>query len=255
MDIFVFEDERKFETVDGEGKTFNLKIVKPTQEQISQADLRYKIKFSQALRMGAMTKAQAEKFIRDNDLLDDETSQRRDEIIAKISILRDDISEEIDKDNGIKVIKEISALRAELDNIHSISMDIMNQTSEAYAEDFRIQWLCSELTMKEDGARYFEDYEDFAKSISDVATADEVKNLILFLNNLKDNFEMEFEENKWLLDKQIINKNGTINLDGLFDDIEDKKDEGKVSSKTSKSPIKKKSKAKSKNKEKNKKKE
>ncbi len=46
MDIFIYEDERVFDTVDRNGKDIKLKLIKPNQKDISDADLRYKTKFA-----------------------------------------------------------------------------------------------------------------------------------------------------------------------------------------------------------------
>lgn len=238
MDIFVFEDERKFKTVEkvqekaGEkagDKTGDkieekeqelwLKIVKPTQEQISEADLRYRIKFAQALRMKAMTKAQAEMFIKKENILDEETIKRREELYAQINKLRIDITDETDRAKGIEMAGKIGTLKSELETINRLTMDIYNQTAEAFADDFRLQWLCVELTQREDGTKYFKDYKQFSESVEDMATIDSIKNMILFLNNLKDNFEMEFEENKWLLDKHIIKEDGSMDFEAMYNDI------------------------------------
>lgn len=249
MDIFIFDNERKFEIKDKDDKAVKLKVVKPTQEQISNADLRYKQKFSQALRGGAMTRAQAEIFIKKNDLVDADTLARRDEVLLEINNLRNQLADKDKKTDGIAIIKQINEYRTELENINNISMDIMNQTAESYADDFRIQWLCCELTQNEDDTNYFKDYEDFATRINETSTIDIVKNVILFLNNLKDNFEMEYEENKWLLDKQIMNDDGTINFENLLEDgektdieVPEKKTKSKPKTKSKKTTAKKKNK-------------
>ena len=243
MSIYIYEDEKVFDTVDRNDKEITLKIVKPTQKDISDADLRYKTKFAQAIRDKVMTRAQAEKLIRENEILDNETLIRRDEICNKLTVLRSGLVSLKDKDKGLRVIREINELRDELENINNLTLDIMNQTAEAYSEEFRLQWLACVLARTEDNERYYEDYEDFNKSMSEQATLDVMKNLILFINNLKDNFELEFKENQWLLEQKIIKEDGSINVD-LFmkkdNKIEETKVEEKVVKKTTKKSTKKK---------------
>ncbi len=238
MDIFIYEDERVFDTVDRNGKDIKLKLIKPNQKDISDADLRYKTKFAQALRDKVMTRAQAEKLIRENQILDQDSLIRRDQISNKLSVLRGGLLSLKDREKGLRVIKEINELRDELENINNLTLDIMNQTAEAYAEEFRLQWLACVLTRTEDDEKYYEDYEDFNKSMSEQATLDIVKNLILFINNLKDNFELEFGENQWLMEQDIIKEDGSINVD-LFLTKNDKTEKTKVEKKSIKKNTKK----------------
>ena len=233
MSIFIYQDERTFKVSDKNDKELKLKIVKPNQKQLSDADLRYKTKFAQALREKVMTRAQAEKHIRENGFMDDDTLARRDDVARQINTLRDKLVTTDDRARGLDLIKEINELRGELENINSLTIDIMNQTAEAYAEDFRLQWLASELVKNLDGSNYFEDYEDFVGEMNTSIALESIKQMILFLNNLKDNFEMEYDENKWLLNKNIINEDGSFNYDGLSGEVDDlKSDIGSVISKS-----------------------
>lgn len=239
MSIYTFEKERLFKTVDENDKEITLKVVRPNNKEISDADLKYKTKFAQALRDGVMTRAQAEKLIRDHNILSDDIIESRDQIAAKMSRLRADLGFIKDRDKGLEIVKQINELREELENINSLTLDIMNQTAEAYAEDFRLQWLTSVLIVDENNEKYFEDYEDFVDSIESSATLDCIKALILFVNNLKDNFELEFDENKWLLEQDVIKEDGTINLESFVDKKDDAEKDVKEP-KTKKKAIKKK---------------
>ncbi len=233
-EIFVFEKERIFKTKDRDEKKITLKIVRPTNEQSRKSDLYYKAKFSEAIQTGVMTRAQAERFIREKKLLDDKTLTRFKEIADEINSLRDSLgSISIDeKSKGIETINKIRDLRTEMDSINDLSAGILEQTAESYADEFRVQWLCSELTLKEDDTKFFSDYEEFDKLMDSQAVIDSVRNLIFFMNNIRDNYETVLEENKWLIDNKIMNEDMSINVDNLVESV--KKPKKVIKNKTNK---------------------
>lgn len=218
MSIFTEnEKERTFKTVNKEGKEIELKIIDPKQAQLSQADLIYKSKFREALEAGVMTRAVAEKFIRENKVLDKETLDKRDEVAFKINDLRKTLSALTDKDRdeAFEIIQKINDLRGDLENISNLTLDIMNQTAESYAEDFRYQYLTAELTYTIDNKKYFSNWKNFTDNIGEISTIDAVKTAIFFFNNLNDNYEMGYEENSWLYEQGILNEDGTANIENI----------------------------------------
>lgn len=217
MDIWSNEEERKFTVKNKEGKELNLKIVKPTQEQIHSADLIYKKKFSQALREGVITRAQAEYLLKKNGIIDEQLLIKRDEMIRSLHDLRNKLIDLDDRAEGLNVVKEIGKLNQEIESINAITQEIMHETAESHADNIKVQWLLCELTLKEDGNKYFANYQAFMDSVNDVVTVEALKHMILFLNNLKPNFEMEYQENKWMLEQKILNEDGTLNIKGLVD--------------------------------------
>ena len=203
--------ERVFETEDISGNKINLKIIRPNQEQINEADLKYKIKYAQALREGVMTRAQAEIFIKKQNIVDETILKRRDELVIELGITRLKLRDEKDNMKCLDFIKQINNIKTELTNINLLTFDIMNQTAEMYAEDFRIQWLCYLITKTIDNSSWFKDYRDFANRINEKSTIDAVKTMLVFFNGLDDKIEMSFDENKWLMEKNILNQDGTFN--------------------------------------------
>ena len=198
--------ERAFKVVlDGVEKSY--RIIKPNFLQGNRADLVRKKAFTEALREGLMTAIQMREFLEKNEFYSKsstEIDRFDEEILAECARLKDFTTEE----EATPVVLHIKELRA-LKMVETFKLNsIYENTAEIYADSIRNQFYASELARDDKGGRVWKTYEEFREKASDQLAQEALLNVMLFMARIADNYQMEYEENKFLLKLGIIDKEG-----------------------------------------------
>ena len=198
--------EREFEVVlDSQKKKF--KLVKPNFIQGNKADLVYKAAFNEALRMGVPTAVQMKEFVDGQDFFvkSGESLKNIDVDIDKLCKELEKFSSESEATMTILKVKELRARRM-VENFKINS--IYENTAESYAEGVRNQFYSAELLRDSSNGKVFKSFDEFKEKASDNLAQETLINVMMFMARISDNFQMEYPENKWMLEKGIIDDKG-----------------------------------------------
>lgn len=195
--VSVEEKERVFKII-RDGVELEVKIVQPDQNIVEEADLKYRQKYTEALRNKLMTRAQCSRFIRDEKILDEKIIKRSEEIEVSISELRERLKGDIDAATGFLCVTEINLLKAEATEIDSLTYDIYKNSAEGYADDFKTQWLTYRLVRNLDGTPLYSSFKEYCDFMSKPEMSYVVSNTLKFLYGMKSDYESYLPESEWL---------------------------------------------------------
>ena len=206
------EEDRSFTVKLKDKSELKLKVVRPTQQQVLKADEIYRIAFAKAVRAEIMTGAEADKYVKKMKLWDKDD----DKHVLSLQKEMSDLQKKVDDDKfdnkaeGYLAALSLQQKRDELYGLTRKVSSIHDNTAENASEELKIQNICCMTILKEDGSPFFADFEDFSKRANEQATADALKEAILFHSRIKSNFTMDFPENKWM------NKHGFMDDSGNY---------------------------------------
>jgi hypothetical protein len=198
--------ERKFSiVVDVEEKEYM--IVRPNYLVGNKADLIYKKGFTDAIDIGLMTTFQMSEKLEDIEYYNKNSEQQKkiDEDIATNEALLDTFETEDEATPTILKLKELRARRL----LASFKINSMYEnTAESYAETVRNQFYASELTRTLDGDKVWKNFNAFKEDISNELAQTSVTQVMLFNARLKNNYEMDYPEQQWMLKHGLIDDEG-----------------------------------------------
>jgi len=203
-------NRKVFETFDKDGKEIKLAIVRPTQEITNKADLKYVAAVSNAIREGAMTKAECELLIKERGIWGEKQEKKiekiRKEMRTNEKIL---LAKGLSKSKGGKAAKEIQRLRSEMLVIMMDKNAYMDLCAEAYGDKIRNQVYIACCTVYADsGEPFYEDVNDYLARSEEIASIQALANLTYFLNDIDEDYASKFIENQYMRENKLMDKEG-----------------------------------------------
>lgn len=203
--------DREFTTVDKDGKEVSVVFKHPTQSQIMKGDFTYRKYFSEAIREGLMTNAEATKLLKDRQIWSQEMDNKEIALRKEINDIENEFRESsITKDDGLVKRIKLKGLRNELDELTSVYSSISNNTAESVASEYRMQFYASDCSYFKDGMRkIFKDINDFRSRLDEAISLDcyrhaVVVNYELALGRaLPDGLNADYPEDSWFLENAI----------------------------------------------------
>lgn len=176
----------------------------PNQKDINEGDLVYKTKYSEALRYGALSAAEAQKILDEREIWtkgDDVTVQ---ELFFKLHEFGDKLMKTDKFAVAANIIYEMEKVRTDILRLNMRKNNILDNTAEAYADDHRLQFYCVVCSFHEDDNQIFKDIHDYLdRAQEEIATVVMTKTIHLIANDGKD-FRSEWPEFKWRIEKGLI---------------------------------------------------
>lgn len=195
---------RSFKTIDSSGKEVSLKLIKPNQKVMSDADFLFKKEFSRCIRNGLITNSEAFKIMKENGTwtdADDDAANKLREEIKELELKLNDSS--LTEEAGKEVCDKLASLRDDLSSLNSRFNSITENTAENTANEMRLMYWAANCVLYEDGKRVFKDLENFISRSGEKIVQDSYKEAMLLnmeLNfgiTLSSNLADELPENKW----------------------------------------------------------
>lgn len=214
------EADRTF-TVKIADETKVLEIKVPTTEILDEAYKVYNTTFANAIKSKALLRPKLDDFIREQGLWNE---QKEAEVGRLTKEIRD--GQKALSAGGIKLAQakgialKVRKLRAELRDVMSVKSELDTHTAEGQADNARFNYLVSACTVYNDTKKpVFKDLADYiTRSNEPVANAAATKYAHL-MYDLKDNYEAELPENKFLKEFNFVNEDlKLVDKDGNFVD-------------------------------------
>lgn len=192
--IFLNNEEREFY------------FKQPTHKDILAIDMEYRKGYSNAIREGVMSEAEAKKLAEKQGAWTKEEELVLSQVTLQISLLESIVKNEDNKrsiEEIRKAAKDLSAKRSDMIEMISRKVDITSRSAEGYANQQKIHKLielcCVEKT-KEGDIRLFngrKDYEEFVENNPDVLSQI-VRNAYYFEYGDPEKMSKEWPEYKFL---------------------------------------------------------
>ena len=180
--------------------------IRPTQQQTMDAELVYKTKYSEALRYGALTTAEALRIIEERDLWTEDDRTKVADLLVEVHKLGLKLETEKSLKEGLLLIAEIEEKRMEVLRVNMKRNAILDNTSESYADEQRLQFYIVECTYKEDGSKLFKTKEALINASDEHATVLATKFLIYLVANDGEDFRKDWPDYKWREKHALVNE-------------------------------------------------
>src|SRR5574338_954643 len=113
-------ENRIFSSKDKEGKEVTLRFNRPSQKTISEGDFLYRQQFSNALRKGILTTAEATRILKENGTWGEKQEEESAELRRKIKELEEQFQNPgLSNEVGEDLVKEVRTLRVKLQDLTS----------------------------------------------------------------------------------------------------------------------------------------
>jgi hypothetical protein len=190
---------------DLDGKKYFIRL--PTQRDMNEADLVYKTKYSEALRYGALSTAEALKIISERKIYNSEDDFKIKELFFKLHELGEKLLSITKFSPAAEVIFEMEKVRNEIISINMKKNNILDNTAEAYADEHRLQFYSVACTFASDGKQVFKDVDEYLERASEsLAKVAITKTIHLIANGGKD-FRAEWPEYRWRVKQGLMDEN------------------------------------------------
>ena len=170
---------------------------RPTQQQTMDAELVYKTKYSEALRYGALTTAEAIRIIEERDLWTEDDRQKVSDLLLEVHQMGVTLSKETSVTKGLDMVNEIQDKRIEILRVNMKRNAILDNTSESYADEQRLQFYIVECTFKEDGTKLFKDKSELIDASDEHHTVLSTKFIIYLISNEGEDFREGWPDYEW----------------------------------------------------------
>lgn len=204
-------------------------IIKPTTKKNEDASMEYNRVFSKALQSGALLRETLDKYMRKQNLWDDDKELQYAEIFARIGE-----KEESLKSGGIKLSEaknialSMKTDRAELQNLIAEKNVLDQNTAQGQAENARFNYLlvvC--LVYNDNGLCVFDSVDDFDAVAEEAEEGQEnvallsAQKFAAYYYGVDDDFERNLTENKFLKQYGFVNDDlDLVNEEGNLVDFE-----------------------------------
>jgi hypothetical protein len=226
------EKEKSFQVEltenNGENKTVNIVVKKPSSTILTAAQrLGAKI-WTDCVREGIMTRKELEKFMKEQNIWDDNKDKEQQKIIQEISNLEKKLyvngnaGKKLKASEGKNIAIEMRIKRNELRDLIAEKMSLEQNTAESISENSKFEYLVSSCTFYENGQKVYSNLEDYQNRADDKLAFMAASNLAAMIYSVDKDFEAKLPENKFLKmfnfvddDLNLVNKEGeTVDLDG-----------------------------------------
>jgi len=212
---------RVIETQDREGRTVKVIIEKPTQSQLNESQLRYNVAWAEAMRQGALLRAEAEEIIAKRKLWDDQKEKKFNELRYKLRQMEmklRDIDKLEDEQQRIKqgrpIALEMRKLRTQLNRLNESRNEVLSRTAERYAEGVQVQCLMPACVKWADtGEHVFQSEDDIQDWMGTQLFVDVTTELLGVLWNIDMSQLRQEPENRWLIKHKLMDAKTGFFLD------------------------------------------
>lgn len=195
---------KEFVSTDKDGNEVEVSFVRPKQSVLSRGDFIYRSEFSNAIRAGIMTSAEASKLLRDRGIWDDEKEALEIDIRREISSLELQLKD-LGFEEGQPVYQELKKKRDELNSLTKVFSSVSDNTAESVASEVRTQFFASECSVyKNSGKKVFKSFDDFKSRLDERIAADCYRNAMISswedaLGISIDELSDSLAEDEWLM--------------------------------------------------------
>jgi hypothetical protein len=197
----------KFEATHLDDKEVKGWVQEPSQKILSGADLVYKTRFSEALRLGALTNSEAIKFMTEREIWTDKDTTDLIDIYRKISELGIELLEIDNLDDGAQVVLQIESLRYDALRLNQKKSSVLDNTADAYAEEHRLQFFTINCTYADGGRLAWSDTDEFLQSSSTDFAKMAISKTLHMLANQGEDFRKEWPEYQWRVKMGLMDEN------------------------------------------------
>jgi len=190
---------------DVDGK--NCYVRMPNQKEINDGELIYKTKYSEALRFGALSAAEADSIIKDREIWSQKDEEEKLRLFVRLHELGDELML-IDKfTDAANHIYEMEQVRTDILRLNMRKSNILDNTAESYADDHRLQFYVTVCSFYADDNVIFEDVDDYLLRAQDEIAKVCMTKLIHLIANDGQDFRQEWPEFKWRIKHGLIDEN------------------------------------------------
>lgn len=202
-------------------------IVKKPNNAVSSAAQRVAAKvWTECTRDGIMTKKELEKFMKANDIWNDDKEVKQKEITQQINDLERELfigskGKRLSKSEGKRIAIQMRIKRNELRELISERMSFEQNTAEAISDNARFDYLVAHCTYNENGQKVYKDLEDYTENSDSEIGFAAATALAQMMYSVDKDFEARLPENKFLKMFDFVNDDLTlVNSDGNMVDAE-----------------------------------
>ena len=182
-------------------------ILKPTQEQVAEAEFTYKTKYSEALRFGALTHHEAQRIIEERNLFTEEDAKESSRLMIEAANLGTALDKSDSVSEGLDIIEKIDNIRRDILILNRKRNAILDNTSEAYADEKRLHFYIVSTTFDSNGNKVFSSIEDLLNRSDEEVAVKATRFVIYMIANKGEDFRKEWPDYQWRV------KNGLVNED------------------------------------------
>jgi len=182
-------------------------VIRPTQQQTMDAELVYKTKYSEALRFGALTTSEALRIIEERDLWTEDDRDMVSKLLLEVHQLGMDLDKEESLSKGLELIARIEEKRMDVLRVNLKRNAVLDNTSESYADEQRLQYYITECSYKADGTKMFKNKTELINASDEESTVLATKFLIYLVANDGDDFRKDWPDYKWREKNGLIDEN------------------------------------------------
>lgn len=202
---------RVFKTKDNEGNELLYEFRRPTQAQISKAELVARAKFSEAFRAGIVLAAEAKKLLAERGMWGDEQEAEALRMRGEISDLEAKLRDPtISNEEGRELVDAIRAKRQELDEFQSIIQSISGGTCESVAQEEKNMFYAAECVFnKNTGQKVYKNLEEFKNRLNELSTVEAYAEAtiasleVLIGEDLPSDLSTRYAENMWMAERGL----------------------------------------------------
>ncbi len=180
--------------------------IRPTQQHTMDAELVYKTNYSKALRYGALTTAEAVRIIEERDLWTEDDKQEVSDLLLEVFKMGQTLEKETSAIKGLDLVNEIEDKRIAILRVNMKRNAILDNTSESYADEQRLQFYIVECSFKEDGTKLFKDKTALITASDEHYTVLATKFIIYLISNEGEDFRKDWPDYKWREDNGLVNE-------------------------------------------------
>ena len=212
-----------------DGETVKIKVTRPSNTIITDAQRISAKVWTDCVRDGIMTKKELAKFMRKQKIWDKEQEEEENELKKEIVRLEKSLylgggKKPVPLEEGKKIAIEIRKKRNELKELIGERLSLEGNTAEALADNARFDYLVTRCTTYEDGKLVYNSVDEYSSNSDSEIAFSAATTLAEMMYALEDDFEAKLPENKFLLEFNLVNKDlSLVNKEGETVDLEGRK--------------------------------
>ena len=209
-------------TVEKDGKTLELAVVRPSIKAQQEAQMVYAKAFADYVKAGAILQAKLEAYIREQKLWDDARQAEWERLDTRLSENEKLVRGQVKGTTFAQARAAAIQMRFDRAAIRSLTADrvaLRNNTVEGQAENQRFNYLVSVCTVHADSKKpYFRDLDDYLTRDEDPATLAAANAFASLYYNYDPAAEKSQPENQFLLKYRLCNDE--LHLVKVIDGVE-----------------------------------
>ena len=218
----------KLEDDNGNEKEVNIVVKKPSSTVMSASQRVGAKVWTDCVRDGIMTRKELEKFMKEQNIWDDDKDKDQQKIVKEIGELERRLyvsgngGHKLKASEGKSIAIEMRIKRNELRDFIAEKMSLEQNTAESISDNSKFEYLVANCTFYENGQKVYTSLEDYQNRADDKLAFAAASSLAAMIYSVDKDFEAKLPENKFLKmfnfvddDLNLVNKEGdTVDLDG-----------------------------------------